>query len=70
MQGNTATKTYPKLGFLTLIKKSTVAEKIQSFTLNNAILRLCNLKKIKSFPAKCTLNSIYLGRIPKLSYLG
>ena len=74
----TATETYPKLivftkkinGFLTVIKKSMVAEKSKSFTLNNVILRLCTLKKIKSFPAKCTLNSIYLGRIPKLSYLG
>ena len=32
-------------GFLTLlIKKSTIAEKIKSFTLNNAILRLRTLK--------------------------
>ena len=31
-------------GFLTLIKKSMIAEKIKSFTLNNAILRLRTLK--------------------------
>ena len=56
---STATETYPKLvffhpkkikGFLTQIKKSTVAEKIKSFTLNNAILRLCTLKKLRVFP--------------------
>ena len=58
-KNGTATETYPKLvfvtvkkikGSLTLIKKSTVAEKIKSFTLNNTILRLCTLKKLRVRP--------------------
>ena len=37
-------------GFRSLIKKSTIAEKIKSCTLDNAILRLRTLKKLRVFP--------------------
>ena len=60
LEDNTATETYPKIvfftlkekikGFCTLIKKSTNVEKIKGFTLNNAILRLRTLKKLRVFP--------------------
>ena len=60
----TANETYPNLvfftlkkikGFLTLIKNSTVSKKIKSFTLNNTILRLFTLKKLRVLPPNAPL---------------